>query len=39
MNTEFQTQMLADQSPNKSNTTDATSVAGTACPSEVHTGC
>jgi len=33
------TEMLANQSPNKNNTTDATSGAGSACPSEVHTGC
>ena len=31
--------MIADQYPNKSNMTDATVEAGTAYPSEVHTGC
>jgi len=33
------TQMIADQYPNKSNTADASAEAGTAYPSEVHTGC
>jgi hypothetical protein len=33
------TEMLANQSPNKSNATDAASGAGSDCPSEVHTGC
>jgi hypothetical protein len=33
------TQMIAYQSPNKSNTTDATAEAGTAYPSKIHTGC
>jgi len=32
------TQMMAYQSPNKSNTTDATSEAGTTYTPEVHTG-
>jgi len=33
------TQMIAYQSPNKSNTTDAIAEAGSAYPSDVHTGC